>query len=687
MKRVPLHTPPPAALGVSFSRRLTALATGLALVLLAGSASAATVWLDELDISKTDQQWGEPRRNRSVDNRPLRIGGQNFERGLGTHAESTLVLDLHGTATRFTARVGVDDECQGTRASVRFHVLGDGRTLWESGILHGGDAAQPVEVDLHGVRRLILLVTDAGDGIDYDHADWAEARFDYVGARPEVAAPPREEPYVLTPPPPPTPRINGARVVGCRPGHPFLFRIPATGERPMRFAASGLPEGLKLDPATGIITGVVKQRGEYKVRLSAKNRLGRAERELRIRCGDQIALTPPMGWNSWNCFAGSVTAEKVLSAAKAMVRSGLVNHGWTYINIDDFWEQKPGSDDPTLGGPGRDAQGRIVPNPRFPDMKALCDAIHAMGLKVGIYSSPGPRTCGGCLGSFDHERLDAQQYAEWGIDYLKYDWCSYRPELEAQRSHPVDLHRFESAWAPPEFQSRRPLMVPYAIMRDALDRVPRDIVFSLCQYGMGNVHEWGARVGGNCWRTTGDIRDTWGSMAGIGFNQAGREAYAGPGHWNDPDMLVVGRVGWGPQLHPTRLTPNEQYTHISLWCLLSAPLLIGCDMTQLDDFTLNLLTNDEVLEVNQDPLGRQAARVAREGATEVWAKPMEDGSLAVGLFNRGPLPARVTARWSDLKLTGAHRVRDLWRQRDLGEFSGEFSSQVPRHGVTLVRIW
>ncbi len=229
-------------------------------------------------------------------------------------------------------------------------------------------------------------------------------------------------------------------------------------------------------------------------------------------------------------------------------------------------------------------------------------------------------------------------------------------------------------------------MKPYQVMRAALDKVPRDIMYSLCQYGMGDVWEWGDQVGGNSWRTTGDITDSWGSMASIGFNQAGHEKYAGPGHFNDPDMLVVGKVGWGPSLHPTRLSPNEQYTHISLWCLLASPLLIGCDMTQMDDFTMNLLTNDEVLEVNQDPAGRQAGRVSQDGRLEVWAKDMEDGSKAVGLFNRGELEAPVKATWQALGIKGRHKVRDLWRQKDLGEFSDHFEAKIARHGVVLVKI-
>jgi alpha-galactosidase len=278
-------------------------------------------------------------------------------------------------------------------------------------------------------------------------------------------------------------------------------------------------------------------------------------------------------------------------------------------------------------------------------------------------------------------------YAEWGVDYLKYDWCSYLPELEEQRGKPIDVLAITKFWGNKPPSRREQLARPYAIMRTALDRQKRDIVYSLCQYGMGNVWEWGAQVGGDCWRTTGDIVDTWASMSTIGFGQAGREIYAGPGSWNDPDMLVVGRVGWGPDLHPTRLTPNEQYTHVSLWCLLAAPLLIGCDLTQLDEFTLGLLTNDEVIEVNQDPLGRQARPVWRDGELEVWSKVMEDGSRAVGLFNRGRVTREVPVLWRSLDFTGKARVRDLWRQRDVGEFSEGWRTNVPRHGCVLVRVF
>ena len=629
----------------------------LALVLsLTGTsrlAKAEIFGLETLPLQHVQQDWGEPHANRSVDGHPMLLNGKRFEHGLGTHANSTFRIAVGGKAERFSATVGVDDEV-GKKGSVVFKVTGDGKTLWESGVLRGGDPAKEVSVALNGVKVLVLTVGDADGDINYDHADWADATIAMAEGKPEAVAPVREPAVVLTPKASPKPRINGARVVGVRPGSPFLFTVPVTGEPPLTINAEGLPAGLQLDPQSGCVTGTLKEKGTHLVTIRAGNQLGTAERALKIVCGDTIALTPPMGWNSWNCFGCDVNEANVRAAADAMVASGLIQHGWTYINIDDCWEA------------GRDADGNVRSNQKFPDMKALTDYVHSKGLKIGLYSSPGPKTCAGHEGSYKHEELDARRYGEWGFDYLKYDWCSYGG-IAPNPDHAA-------------------LLKPYQVMRAALDKAPRDIVFSLCQYGMGNVWEWGAQVGGNCWRTTGDITDTWSSMSGIGFGQAGHEKFAGPGHWNDPDMLVVGYVGWSAKVRPTHLTPNEQYTHISLWCLLCSPLLIGCDMTKLDDFTLNLLTNDEVLDVSQDPLGRQAGRVAKNGSLEVWAKDLEDGSKAVGLFNRGEDQAGMTLKWSDLGLSGQQSVRDLWRQKDLGGFTDQFQTEVPRHGVLLVKV-
>lgn len=638
---------------------LTLAATGL-------HAAPTDVWLSSLDLSGVEQEWGQPHANRSVENHPLSIGGRGFEHGLGTHANGTVQVELDGQGELFTALVGVDGETD-RKGAVTFRVEADGKEVFNSGTVHGGEAAKTVTVDLQGVKSLLLASDQVGSDNQFAHADWADAKFTMKSGQPRVVAAPREEAVILTPRPAASPRLNGARTFGVRPGAPFLFTVAATGERPMTFAADGLPGGLTLDPQTGRVTGALRDKGEYAVTLRARNTRGEAQRPLKIVCGSTVGLTPAMGWNSWNCFASAVTADHIRAAADAMVASGLADHGWTYINVDDFWQTHKDSKDPTLQGPRRDAAGNILPNPRFPDMKGLADYVHDKGLKIGLYSSPGPWTCGSCLGSWEHEAQDARQYGAWGFDYLKYDWCSYDQVVHGDHTLPA-------------------LKKPYEVMRAGLDAVPRDIVYSLCQYGWGDVWKWGEALGGNSWRTTGDITDTWASMSTIGFGQAGEEVYAGPGHFNDPDMLVVGQVGWGPQLHPTRLTPNEQYTHISLWCLMASPLLIGCDMTQFDPFTLSLLTNDEVIDVNQDPLGKQAAPVAKSGALEVWAKMLEDGSRAVGLFNRGRTAAKVTARWADVGVVGKQTVRDLWRQQDVGVFGDGYEATVPPHGVVLVRV-
>ncbi len=643
---------------------------------------AGELALSKLDLSSMETGWGRAHAGKSSDGHALTIGGKVYDDGVGAHAESSFAIKLDGKGQEFTAAVGIDSE-GGEKGSAEFVVMTDGREAFRSGVMKGGQAAKEVKVALGGVKLLELVVTEAGDGIEFDHADWADARLSFSGAAPVVMPIPKEEAVILTPKPGPKPRLTGPRVFGARPGNPFMHRVTATGTKPVKFGATGLPAGLAIDPKTGVITGKLADKGEWTVEVTATNALGSASRPLRIVGGDTISLTPPLGWNSWNCFAGAVTDRHIRDAARVMAESSLVDHGWSYINIDDFWQVKPGSNDPTLQGPERDAEGNILTNPRFPDMKGLTDYIHGLGLKAGLYSSPGPLTCGGCSGSFGHEEQDAATYAKWGFDYLKHDWCSYRPESEAGRAKPATHVPAIDAITDDE---KLKLMIPYAIMRSALDHQPRDIHYSLCQYGMGNVSEWGDMVGGNSWRTTGDINDSWSSMAGIGFKQAGLEKYAKPGRWNDPDMLVVGHVGWGPALHPTKLTPNEQYTHISLWSLLASPLLIGCDLTKLDDFTVGLLTNDEVLEVNQDELGKQAARISKEGNGEVWAKPMVDGTWAVGLFNRGTSPLQVSCDLGLIDIKGGAQVRDLWRQKTEAPANGKITRTIPRHGVALLRV-
>lgn len=520
---------------------------------------------------------------------------------------------------------------------------------------------------------------------------------------------------ILTPKPPAAPRITGPKVFGVRPGNPFLFKVTATGEKPMTFSAANLPAGLSLDSSTGMITGTLSEKGTNNVTLTASNALGKVSRPFRIVCGDTISLTPALGWNSWNHFAGRVTEADVRGAADAMISSGLIDHGWSYINIDDCWEGNRGPD------------GMIGSNKKFPDMKALGDYIHSKGLKFGIYSSPGPKTCAKFEGSYGHEDQDAAQYGNWGVDYVKYDRCSYGRIADEEKASryaallpPGDAAQFKvitdertplaAIWykqrtkeqqarfdeldrqyraflakIPREEKARIDLELeqrPYVLFRHSLDKVKRDILFSYCQYGLGNVWEWGEKLGGNSWRIGKDIGACWThpekrGIADIGFAQSGREKYAGPGHWNDPDMLEIGNG---------HLTPDEQYTHMSLWSLLASPLLIGCDMTKMTPLTVSLLSNDEVLDVNQDPLGRQAGRISLKGDAQVWAKDLEDGSKAVGLFNLGEQPSKVSVSWDELGIKGPQVVRDLWRQKDLGTSDGKFEATVPSHGVVLVKV-
>ncbi len=353
-----------------------------------------------------------------------------------------------------------------------------------------------------------------------------------------------------------------------------------------------------------------------------------------------LALTPPMGWNSWNHFAERVDDKAVRAAADAMVASGMKDAGYVYINIDDTWEAK------------RDAQGFIQPNEKFPDMKALADYVHSKGLKLGIYSSPAAKTCAGFEGSLGHEEQDAQTYAKWGIDYLKYDWCKSSGSLDEMKT-------------------------AYSKMHDALNKTGRPIVLSLCEYGWNKVWMWGESVGGNLWRTTGDITDEYRVMAEIGFNQNGLEKYAGPGHWNDPDMLEVGNGG---------MNEDEYRTHMSLWSILAAPLIAGNDLSKMTPYTVEMLTNREVLAVDQDALGRQGYRIAQEGPFEVWMKPMADGSKVVGLFNRQRSTEQMTVDFSQIGISSEATVCDLWLKKDVGVFKDKFSAFVPRHGVVLVRI-
>jgi alpha-galactosidase len=642
-------------------------------MLRGAEAPPNAIWIDSLDLSKMVSRRTPARAGFSLAGGrgggraagavgapagpPIVLGGVTYQHGIGTLSINELIIDLKGQATRFLAMVGLNDNAS-KQGSVTVEVWLDNKKVLISDVLKVGSPPLKVDVDLTGARFLELLIDDGNDVSTGDNADWGGGLiFLKAGAtaKPESWTFPSEAPPPIASGWPATPRINPPRITGGTPGYPFVFRVPATGEAPLTFAARNLPAGLTLDAKTGVITGAIPKEGRYDVDISVTNARGTATRALTIvGAKGALALTPPLGWNSWNVWGRSVDEAKVRSAADAMESSGLAAHGYQFVSIDDGWEGK------------RDGQGVLQPNEKFPNMKALTDYIHTKGLKAGIYSSPGKSTCQGLPGSLGYEEIDARTWGEWGFDLLKHDWCSYGSTMPGQ--------------------SLADLQKPYIVMRQALDKVARDIVYSLCQYGMGNVWEWGEQVGGNFWRTTGDLTDVWSNMAAVGFRQAGREKWSKPGHWTDPDMLVIGKVGWGPDIHDTRLTPNEQITHITLWTIQAAPLLIGADMAQFDKFTTDLMTNHEVLEVNQDVLGRGGSRVVQDHRLEVWVKALADGTKAVALFNRGLQAADVTARWADVGVTGSQPVRDLWQHRDLGSFSDRFTARVPAHGAVLVKV-
>ncbi len=636
------------------------------LFLFSCNIQTRVVWLDELNLTNADQSAGKAVANKSMWNTPLVIASDTFKRGVGTHAAGIIRIKLDGRTTNFRAKVGIDDSApidELNQASAEFIVIGDGKILWESGVMHGGEKAQKVEVSTKKIKSLLLRVDPTADGTIGDRANWVNAQFDVNGKSPITETRKKEKEYILTPVEPKEPKINAPYRYGARPESPFLFSVPVSGERPMKFKAENLPENLAIDTVTGIISGKAKLKGTYLVDISATNQFGSAKSKLTIEIGDKIALTPPMGWNSWNVFGADISESKIRSMADAMVSTNLINYGYSYINIDDGWQGNRGG-----------IHNAIMPNEKFTDMKGLVDYVHSKGLKIGIYSSPWVKTYAGYVGGsadfsdgkavnpsrrygdYSFAENDVKQWVDWGFDYVKYDWM---PNDVKHTSELTELLRHSG----------------------------RDIVYSISNAApFQQASDWSNLT--NAWRTTGDIQDSWCSLTTIGFLQDKWQSYAKPGSWNDPDMLIVGKVGWGNGIHATNLSPNEQYLHISLWSILAAPLLVGCDMTLLDDFTLSLLKNDEVIGVDQDVAGIQGSRIFSdpEKLIEVWSKPLNDGSKAVGFFNLGENKQTISISWNQLKVTGKQLVRDLWKQKNIGIFNNNFSAEVPTHGVVFIKI-
>jgi alpha-galactosidase len=451
------------------------------------------------------------------------------------------------------------------------------------------------------------------------------------------------------------PGLHPPRVVGATVGRALLFRVSATGRPPLTFSAEGLPEGITIDAATGILSGRASTAGTWLVEITAKNRMGRSTALMNIEVGPRkVALTPPMGWSSLGAFGVSVDETKIRAAADLLVSTGLASKGFHYVLVEDGWQG------------GRNEKGEIQPGAGFPDMGALAAHLHSRGLKLGLVASAGPKSCSGREGSYLHEEEDALTFARWGVDLLRYDWCSYGDVAGSELTQ--------------DARER-----PFRVMRAALDGTDRDIVYGLGQGGEADVSAWGPLVGANFWRTAADLTDTWQSVASVGFDQGRLAPFAAPGGWNDPGLLMLGRTSAGGEPHLSRLSPHEQMTQLTLWSMLAAPLILGGDLASLDEHQRLMLTNHEVIEVNQDSAGRQATRRTKSAETEVWSRPLSDSTAALALFNRGSAPAAVTVRFADLGIQKAQPVRNLWLRSDLGA-ARSFTATVAPHGAVLLKV-
>lgn len=491
----------------------------------------------------------------------------------------------------------------------------------------------------------------------------------------------------LTPPIAEKPSINGAKVYGTHPNTNIIFRIAASGKKPLTYSAKGLPKGVVINAKTGILQGKIAKKGDYPLRITVKNAQGSDTDTITLKIGDTLCLTPPMGWNSWYSYSESISQKHVEKIAQLMEETGLTQHGWSYVNIDDCWQGVRGG-----------KYNAIQPNNKFTDMKAMSDVLHKKGIKLGLYSSPWISTYAGYIGgsspnkegTYDSLALpadkrnhptqffgrwpglhnlkldhtgefwffdkDAKQWAEWGVDYVKIDW------------KPNDIPTTER------------------IFND-LKNSGRSIALSLSNAAPYENME-GLSKFANVTRTTGDIHDSWGSIKGIGFGQEKWQQFIKPGHWCDPDMLQVGKLGKPNNanltFNPTRLSPDEQYTQLSLWALLSAPLLNSCDLSDLDDFTFGLLCNDDIIAVDQDPAANPAKKIFDKDGFQIWSKELSNGSLAVGFFNHNEDKKTLTVTPEQLGNANRTQLRDLWKRQNIGSLGKDFSIELNPHGASMI---
>ncbi len=664
--------------------------------------------LSSLDLSTATQGFGLPQADKTVDGHTLTLQSRPFASGFGTHAPGLLAINLQQNAQRFQAVVGVDDEVGLGKGHVEFQVWGDGKRLWTSRVLRCGDTPQAVDISLQGVKQLLLRVTTAGAIFDFCHADWADARITMPIGQPHTFRFRADDdtPRIAMTSTSEKPKIHPPYVVGVRPGTPLVWTVPVTGMRPLAFTVRGLPSGVLINALTGTLSGKAPIAGDYPIHIRVTNRAGSDEKNVHLIAGSVLALTPPLGWNSYDVYGDSVTESEVLANAEVM-RKNMQPYGWDTIVIDYRWYD-PGAynNDPNgrAGAPlALDGFGRLAPAPnRFPSaadgqgFQALAKRIHGMGLRFGIHIMRGiPRDAVKRNLPIEGSPFHA---ADAGNTQDTCPWCpdmfGVRGDTAAGRAYYASLFRLYASWGV-DFVKMDDTSAPYHTdeinaVRTAIDHCGRSIIYSLSP-GETPLTQ-AAHVAGhaNQWRVSGDFWDNWVALDREFTLGTQWKRWTGPGHWPDADMLPVGRLSRGNRSvgaeRKSNFTKNEQMTLLSLWALLPSPLMVGAALPEADPWTLALLTNPEVIAVNQDGLGAAGGRVSSQEETEVWVKERVDGSKTVGLFNRGDFAEPVTADFAAFGFSGRCRVRDLWRHETLGVRVKKITLTIPAHGAALLGV-
>ena len=634
-----------------------------------GKDGAEIIPLSSLDVAKAPCGWGKNMKNKSVGNKPLTIGGKVYASGVGTHAPSEMIIKLNGSVTRFCTHIGIDDEVDadasnrntGT-ARYRVYLKGEdgNKMLQKEGVIRYDDKkADYVDVDCNGWKYLILEILADEGGNDSDHADWANAYFEYHeqnSTRPAIVA---TEMFQS--------KLACANVLFSQPGVRFMHKIRTVNPKAKAHPVN-LPEGLIWNAKRNLIEGVIKKEGKYTYDIAIEMDGETKTEPISLTVSSKLQQPVPlMGWLSWNVVEGEISEEVVKKTADAFISQGLLKAGYNYLCIDDLWHADK-----------REANtGKPLPDPRkFPNgMKVCADYAHSKGLKFGIYSDAAEHTCAGRFGSYRYETIDANQYAEWGVDLLKYDYCGA----------PSDAVSAEKR---------------YKAMGDALKASGRDILFYMCEWGAREPWKWGANTGATCWRCTYDTRDSWDSKSGaMGVIQtiAGMKdlwAYSGPNRFNDADMMCVGIHGKGKSsnawIKKGGMTQDEYRSQFALWCMWSSPLTLSFDLCQpISKEDLEIITNKELIALDQDRMGQQAELIEQKDSMLVLAKDLENGDVAISVTNTSAKAVDYTFDFSKIPALDSnttYRVRDLWKKKKVGKCKGSYTTHVDSHATMVFRL-